>query len=166
MGRRVGTALVCSVAALAAGPGAAAVAPGAPVACPDASYARVHGARVLLDAVVLPRSSELALPARAGQDGHYRWFRPARIAIRSGEPDVAVSVPLGWRETVAVAWGRSSPGDVVRFGSCAAARGWVVYEGGFHLRDRAACVPVVIRVGGTSTTVRLGLGRACGGGTR
>jgi hypothetical protein len=162
MGRRAGTALVCTVAALAASSGATAVAPDASVRCADSSHGRVEGARVLLDAVVLPRSSELALPARAGREGRFRWFRPARIAIRSGEPDVAVSVPPGWRHLVAVAWGQSGASDAVRFDRCAAQRGWIVFDGGFHLREPAACVPLVVRVGGTVTTVRLGLGRACG----
>lgn len=154
--------VLCAVAALAAVSGAAAVAPEAPVACADSSDGRVRGARVVLDTVVLPRPAELAEPARADRRGRYRFFRSARIAIRSGEPDVAVSVPLGWRHLVAVSWGRSQPGEAVRFGTCAAARGWVVFDGGFHLRRRGDCVPVVVRVGGTSTTVRLGVGRACG----
>jgi hypothetical protein len=121
---------------------------------------------VLLDTVVLPRSSQLALPARAGREGRFRWFRPARIAIRSGEPDVEVSVPLGWRHLVALGWGRGGAADGVRFERCSAARGWVVFEGGFHLRERAACVPLAVRAGGTATTVRLGLGRACGSARR
>ena len=154
---------MCTVVALAASPGTAAVVPGSAVRCADSSTGRVHGARVLLDTVVLPSSSELARPARAGREGRFRWFRPARIAIRSGEPDVAVSVPLGWRHLVGVTWGRSGATDAVRFSTCSAARGWVVFEGGFHLRERAACVPLAVRVGGTATTVRLGLGRACGG---
>jgi hypothetical protein len=117
---------------------------------------------VLLDTVVLPRSTELALPARAGREGRFRWFRPARIAIRSGEPDVAVAVPLGWRHLVGLSWGRSGTSEAVRFERCAAARGWVVFEGGFHLRERSACVPLAVRAGGVATTVRLGLGRSCG----
>jgi hypothetical protein len=36
------------------------------------------------------------------------------------------------------------------------------YAGGFQLRVRAACVPLVFRVGRRSATARFGLGRACG----
>jgi hypothetical protein len=132
------------------------------VRCADSSTDRVRGARVLLDTVVLPRSAELARPARAGSGGGYRWFRPARIAIRSGGGDVSVSVPLGWRRVAALSFGRVDATDTVRFARCTAQRGWVVFEGGFHLRERAACIPLAVRVGGTTTTTRLGVGRACG----
>jgi hypothetical protein len=50
----------------------------------------------------------------------------------------------------------------VHFDRCAAARGWVVFEGGIHLRRHGDCVPLHVRAGGTSTMVRLGVGRECG----
>jgi hypothetical protein len=162
MGRGSRALLLCAVTALAAVSGAAAVAPDASVTCADSSASRVRGATVLLDSVVLPRPAALARSPRAVRHGPYRWFRSARIAIRSGEQDVDVSVPLGWRHLVAISWGRATPANSVRFGRCSAARGWVVFEGGFHLRRQGDCVPVVVRAGGTSTTVRLGVGRACG----
>jgi hypothetical protein len=162
MGRTAATALACTVAALAASPGATAVAPGGVVRCAAAADGRVLGAQALLDAVVLPRSGELARPARAGAEGRFRLYRPARIAVRSGARDVAVTVPLGWRHLVAVEWGGAAPGPSARFETCSPPRGWSVYEGGFHLRDAAVCAPMVVRVGGVATTVRLGLGRRCG----
>jgi hypothetical protein len=160
MGKVVGTALVC--AALLAGAASAQPAAEVTVGCGETAPARVDGARVVLGAVVLspPRELERS-PARAA-GGHWRWFQRARIAVRGGESDVAVSVPLGWRDRVAVSFGRSGSTHALRFDRCAAARGWSVYEGGFHLRKRGDCVPLAVRVGGTSTTVRLGVGRACG----
>jgi hypothetical protein len=166
MGKGVRTApavaLVC--AALLAGTASAQpVAEEAPVGCGETAATRVQGARVVLDAVVLSPPGELERPALRAPNGRWRWFRPARIAVRDGETDVAVSVPLGWRDRVAVSWGKSPSAGGLRFDRCAAAaRGWSVYEGGFHLRRRGDCVPLIVRVGGTSTTVRLGLGRACG----
>jgi hypothetical protein len=71
-------------------------------------------------------------------------------------------VPLGWRHLVAVSWGGSVAAERVSFGTCSAAGTWRVYEGGFHLARRGECLPLVVRVGGTTTTVRLGVGRACG----
>jgi hypothetical protein len=126
----------------------------------------VQGARVLLGAVVLSPPRQLERPSRRASAGRWRWFLPARIAVRDGEADVAVSVPLGWRDRVAVSWGGNGSAAAVGFERCAAARGWSVYEGGFHLRLRGDCVPLAVRVGGTSTTVRLGLGRACGSTAR
>ena len=35
------------------------------------------------------------------------------------------------------------------------------YSGGFFLRSRAACVPLVFRVGSRSAVVRFGVGRRC-----
>jgi hypothetical protein len=159
MGKLVGTAVAC--AALA---GAAVAHPAVEesVRCGETVASRVQGTRVLLDAVVLSPSRELERPSVRAADGRWRWFRPALIAVRDGETDVAVSVPLGWRDRVAVSWGTSGSAHALRFERCAAARGWSVYEGGFHLRRRGDCVPLAVRVGGTSTTVRLGVGRACG----
>jgi hypothetical protein len=160
MGKVVGTALAC--AALLAGAAAAQPAAEETVGCGETAAARVEGTRVLLGAVVLSPPGDLEAPSVPARAGRWAWFRRARIAVRDGELDVAVSVPVGWRDRVAVSWGASRATHALRFERCAAPRGWNVYEGGFHLRGRADCVPIVVRVGGTSTTVRLGVGRACG----
>ena len=161
MGKVVGTAVVC--AALLAGAAAAQPAAEGTVGCGETAASRVEGTRILLGSVVLTPPRELERPSVRAGGGRWRWFRHARIAVRDGEADVAVSVPLGWRDRVAVSWGASGSAHALRFDRCAASRrGWSVYEGGFHLRERGDCVPLVVRVGGTSTTVRLGVGRACG----
>jgi hypothetical protein len=147
---------------LAAGAATAATSAGATVGCDEVTAARVDGARVLLESVVLPKPAELEAPSQSADDGPLPYFRAARIAIRTGEPDVAVSIPQGWRHRVALSWGRSGSTSEVRFATCAGAGEWSVYAGGFHLARRGDCVPLVVRVGGTSTTVRLGIGRACG----
>jgi hypothetical protein len=158
----VGIAALCAAAAATAAP----TAPERAVGCAAAVDVRVEGTRILLGAVVLSPGPELERPTFRG-GGPWRWYRPARIAVRDGEPDVSVSVPLGWQDRVAVSWGAVEPAAAVRFGRCASpGRGWTVYEGGVHLRRRADCVPLVVRAGGTSTTVRLGVGRACGSTSR
>jgi hypothetical protein len=176
----VGIAALCAAAAAAAAP----TAPEQAIGCAEAADVRVEGTRILLGAIATARprgapvrgwtvyegglhpGHTLERPPLRG-DAPWRWRRPARIAVRDGEVDVAVSVPLGWRDRVAVAWGDSPPAAAVRFARCAApVRGWTVYEGGLHLRRRGDCVPLVVRVGGRSTTVRLGVGRACGATTR
>lgn len=158
----MGIAALCAAAAAAAAP----TAPERAVTCAEAVDVRVEGTRILLGAVVLSPGPELERPTLRG-DTRWPWYRPARIAVRDRQPDVSVSVPLGWRDRVAVSWGADEPVVAVRFGRCASpGRGWTVYQGGLHLRKRADCVPVVVRAGGTSTTVRLGVGRACGSTSR
>lgn len=136
----------------------------AAVGCGEMTTERVRGARVLLDSVVLPKPVELERPARPDSGrADLPYFRSARIAIRAGEPDVSIAIPHGWRHRVALSWGRVAGASSLTFDRCSGTRsGWSVYAGGFHLRTPGDCVPVVVRVGGTVTTVRLGVGRACG----
>jgi hypothetical protein len=136
----------------------------AAVGCGEMTTERVRGARVLLDSVVLPKPVELERPARTDSGrAALPYFRSARIAIRAGEPDVSIAIPHGWRHRVALSWGRVAGASSLTFDRCSGTRsGWSVYAGGFHLRTPGDCVPVVVRVGGTATTVRLGVGRACG----
>jgi hypothetical protein len=48
----------------------------------------------------------------------------------------------------------------LRFASCAGrAREGRAYAGGFYLRARSGCVPLVFRVGARAATVRFGVGR-------
>jgi hypothetical protein len=52
---------------------------------------------------------------------------------------------------------------VLRFEACSPPPTfWNGFAGGFSLRDRSACVPLVIQVGSQSRTVRFGVGRRCG----
>jgi hypothetical protein len=39
--------------------------------------------------------------------------------------------------------------------------GWNPYTGGFQLRARGACVPLIFRVGSRSATVLFGVGKHC-----
>jgi hypothetical protein len=122
------------------------------------------GFRILLGAVSMPGSRHLADGSAAMADRRWRYFRNAGIAIRAGTSSVSVSVPEGWRHRVAVSWGDSAPASSIRFAPCgrSGAGAWNSYPGGFHLRARADCVPLVVTVGGMSTTLRVGIGRACG----
>jgi hypothetical protein len=121
------------------------------------------GFRVLLGAVSVPGSRQLAHSSTATPGRRWRYFRRAGIAIRAGATAVTVSVPEGWRDRVALSWGGSPASGALRFGPCGPPTGtWNVYSGGFHLRKSGDCVPLLVTVGGMSTTVRVGLGRACG----
>lgn len=122
------------------------------------------GFRVLLGAVSVPGSRYIAAEAVRTRAQDWPYFRNAGLAVRAGTVAVRVEVPEGWRDRVALSWGGSGASTSVRFAACPAASGrvWNAYAGGFYLRSRADCVPLHVRVGGTSTTVRVGVGRGCG----
>lgn len=124
----------------------------------------VEGSRVLLDAVSLPSSRHLSARTDEVPGRSWPYYRNAGLAIRAGTSAVSVSVPEGWRDRVAISWGGSPAASRIGFAPCrGSARGsWNAYSGGFHLRLRGDCVPLDVRVGGVSTTVRVGVGRACG----
>ena len=162
-------ATVSGMLALAVGAGAATSQAGDPTVSCDRIVLReragaVDGSHVLLGAVAVPGERSLARAAAATSGRSWEYFRQAGLAVRAGTSDVSVSVPEGWRDRVALTWGDSAPVSFLRFARCAgsAAGIWNSYSGGFLLRSRGDCVPLVVRVGGTSTTVRVGLGRPCG----
>ena len=122
------------------------------------------GFRVLLGAVSVPGSRHLDHGSTTTHDPRWRYYRNAGIAIRAGTSMVSVSVPEGWRDRVAISWGDSPATSALRFAACgrSPAGMWNSYSGGFHLRAKGDCVPLLVTVGGMSTTVRVGVGRACG----
>lgn len=122
------------------------------------------GFRVLLGAVSVPGERHLAGPTTARVGRGWTYFRNAGLAVLAGTSSVDVSVPEGWRDRAAVSWGGSPATSSVRFAPCGGSgpRAWNAYSGGIHLRSPADCVPLVVTVGGTSTTVRVGVGRRCG----
>jgi hypothetical protein len=122
------------------------------------------GFRIVLGAVSMPGATHLAREVELSRGRVWPYYRNAGIAVRAGSSAVAVSVPVGWRDRVALSWGDSPAVSALRFAPCAgsAAGLWNVYSGGIHLRLRGDCVPLHVRVGGMSTTVRVGVGRACG----
>lgn len=97
------------------------------------------------------------------RDGTWPYWEKAGLVVRAGRGPVTLSVPLAWRERAAITWGGNT-GIVssLRIARCGSdpSRG-NAYAGGFYLRSRLACLPLVFRAGGHSTTVRFGLGRRC-----
>jgi len=89
-------------------------------------------------------------------------WRKAPLFTRDGSPPIVVSVAKGWRNRVGITWGDSPIASSLRIRSCpplvGAARGWA---GGFYLRSRTACVPLIFRVGSRRATVYFGVGRRC-----
>ena len=128
------------------------------------SSGAADGFRILLGAVSVPGSQHLARSAAATADRRWRYYRNAGIAIRAGTAAVSVAVAEGWQDRVALSWGGSAASSSLRFEPCGRSPqgAWNAYSGGIHLRERGDCVPLVVTVGGMSTTVRVGVGRACG----
>jgi hypothetical protein len=121
---------------------------------------RRFGYRVVLGAVAVPPAFLPQVVATPGQS--WPFWRKAGLVVRAGSPVVVVSVPNGWRKRAAISWGNSGPVSVLRLASCPPPLGaWNAYAGGFLLQASSACVPLNIRVGQRSTTVRFGLGRSC-----
>jgi hypothetical protein len=91
-------------------------------------------------------------------------WRKAGLAVRGNAPPVDVTVPKAWRTRAAITWGDSAIVSALRIAPCAPflpPKVWNAYAGGFYLRSRTACVPLIFRVGQRRQTVRFGLGRRC-----
>lgn len=122
------------------------------------------GFRILLEAVAVAGPRQVAADTKRTADREWPYFRNGGLAVRAGTSSVVVEVPEGWRDRVALSWGGSRPSSSIRFATCGAVPGgaWNAYAGGFHLRSPRDCVPLHLRIGGRSTTIRVGIGRACG----
>lgn len=97
------------------------------------------------------------------RDGAWPYWEKAGLVVRAGRGPVTVSVPVAWRKRAAITWGGNT-GIVssLRIARCGSnlTRG-SAYAGGFYLRSRSACLPLIFRTGSHSATVRFGLGRRC-----
>ena len=148
--------------------GAAAQAPEQTVGCDQivlhARSGLEDGFRIVLESVSVPGARHLAKGASRVSGRQWPYYRNAGLAIRAGTTAVTVSIPKGWRDRLALSWGGARPASTIRFAPCAAAAGrtWNGFSGGIHLGTRGACVPLLVSVGGMSTTARLGVGRTCG----
>jgi hypothetical protein len=160
-------ALACLMA-LAVGAGGSAAQPGGragavvTVSCRDANLREPNGVqrRVVLGVVSVP---PVYVPqvVRYQSDGWAYWSKWG-LSIQAGNRPVRISVPKAWRRRVGIGWGGAGPYSALRFEACSPPPTfWNVYTGGFSLRDRSVCVPLLIQVGNQSRTVRFGVGRRC-----
>lgn len=94
----------------------------------------------------------------------WAYWRKAGLVIRTSGEAVTISVPEGWRGRAAIAWGYGGHGvfSSLRIAGCHVkpTRGFA-YSGGFYLRSRSACLPLIFRVRNRSKVVRFGLGERC-----
>jgi hypothetical protein len=160
--------VLVALTVLAAGAGGSAARPGGraepvvTVSCRDADLREPNGVqrRVVLGVVSVP---PVYVPqvVRYEHDGWSYWSKWG-IAIQAGNRPVRISVPGAWRKRVGIGWGGAGPYSELRFEACSPPPTfWNGFAGGFSLRDRSACVPLVIQVGDQSRTVRFGIGRRC-----
>ena len=119
------------------------------------------GYRVVLGVVSVPQ----AYRPQVLPNGPPSWpyFSKAGLVVRGDSPLVHVMVPKSWRNRAAITWGNNTGiVSALRIAPCpAAAKPWNAYAGGFYLRSRSACVPLIFRVGERSAAVRFGLGKKC-----
>jgi hypothetical protein len=166
---RIGRAVVALALAALAGTAVSAGAPrGRPtVPCSDViagvASGRENGYRIVLGVVSVPPSYlRVVVPTRKTP---WPYWRKAGIAVRAGGAAVTLAVPRKWRRRAAITWGNDtgivSSLRIARCGPQWPGKRWNAYAGGFLLRSRAACVPLVVRVGSRAATVHFGLGRRC-----
>jgi hypothetical protein len=93
--------------------------------------------------------------------GRWTTWRKAGLVVRAARGRERSE---GVARRAAITWGDSAIVSTLRIAPCEAflpPKVWNAYAGGFYLRSRSACVPLVFRVGRREQTVRFGLGRRC-----
>jgi hypothetical protein len=156
--------LAVAIAALAAG--SASSAPTPTVTCDriilGAGSGTSGGYRVVLGTVSVPPAYLRQVVATRSRP--WSHWRKAGLVIRGNSLPVYVIVPRAWRSRAAITWGNSGTTSALRIARCPSRdpdKPWNAYSGGFLLRARAACVPLIFQVGNRRATVRFGLGKRC-----
>jgi hypothetical protein len=122
-----------------------------------------YGYRLVLGVVSVPPAYQKQVVPTGERP--WTYFRKAGLIVRASGQAVTIGVPRAWRGRAGIAWGYGGHGvfSSLRIAGCHV-RPTVgfAYSGGFYLRARSACVPLIFRVGRRSATIRFGLGRPCG----
>jgi hypothetical protein len=121
------------------------------------------GYRRVLGVISVPPAYIPQVVRTPGQPWPY-WEK-AGLVVHAGQKRVSVSVPRAWRRRAAITWGNGNPAvSTLRIAGCPSpANVWNAYAGGFFLRSRGACVPLVFQVGQRRRTVGFGIDRRCRG---
>ena len=124
------------------------------------------GYSVVLGVVALPTGTALQTVASGEADPRYRLFAKDGLFLRV-ESTFDLVVPAEWRDRLGIGWGSpGSPASHVRIPACKRTEfqtaAWVVYPGGFWVRD-PACVTLVVQRGSQKRQVRIGVGAPCQG---
>jgi hypothetical protein len=123
--------------------------------------------RNMLDVVGLDLDSTSTVQAGPGGDlaDPHPLFAKVGLLVHRGR-ESTVTVPGDWASKVSIAWGNHAAQwtTSLRIPACRqpwpGAGQWLVYPGGFSL-DAAACVPLEVRAGTTTTTFSIPVGVRC-----
>ena len=104
-----------------------------------------------------------AFPTARVRQGSWNYWQKYPLWIRAGRQPVRITVPNARQTGTAITWGVNVgiASELVLPGCPSGGGTWNGYAGGFYLRSRAACVPLMFSVGRRSTLVRVGVGRRC-----
>jgi hypothetical protein len=117
--------------------------------------------RLVLDVVSVP--PRYLKQVVATNERPWSHWRKAGLVVRAGS-ELTVSVPHAWRSQVAIVWGNGGHGvfSSVHFVGCGSNPHFGnAFAGGFYLRSRSACLPLLFRTGKRAAMVRFGIGRRC-----
>jgi hypothetical protein len=162
--------VVLTVAALTGAAARSAASPPLPtVACGKSigsvASGRAGGYRVVLGVVSVPPAFRPQVVRKGTRDKDREWpyWSKAGLIVHGGSPPVTVTVPRRWRNRAAIEWGNTGVVSALRIAPCGTnpEKPWNSYAGGFYLRSRSACIPLIVRVGNRSATVRFGLAEVC-----
>lgn len=122
-----------------------------------------EGNRNVLGAVWAPPKNVPGTVKVPPSDGFSYWSKAGIWIHASDTVVVTVSVPKAWRDKARIGWGApATAAAAVRFEPCRSlGAAWDGYAGGFMLRDKSACVPLVFTVGNRRATLWFGVGRHC-----
>lgn len=105
-------------------------------------------------------------PIQLGSDPGNGGFLFAKvgIAIKTGEK-FTITVPQTWQDRMRIGWGNHGEvlATTLHVPGCSSTppgAAWVVYPGGFRLKE-AACVPLTIKTTTETRTINIPIGKRC-----
>ena len=119
------------------------------------------GYRRVLEVISVPQAYIPQVVRITG--GRWPYWEKSGLVVRAGRSPVTVSVPQAWRTRAAITWGNAKPAvSSLRISPCPSPPNvWNAYAGGFFMRSRGACIPLVFQVGDRRQVVRFGIDRRC-----
>jgi hypothetical protein len=112
---------------------------------------------VVLDAVALP--TRRRFDARPSGDGIWRFAKQGLLVRSDAAVDLTVAPAAAGRAWIG--WGSpAEPASRVHVPACGGPYTWIVFVGGFWI-TQPTCVPVVVRAGGRSATIRFAVDTYC-----
>jgi hypothetical protein len=130
---------------------------------PTPNYTVVLGVVAL---PIAPKAVALQTAISGLPDPSTRLFSKTGLLIRTGTKS-ELAIPPAWAGRMRIGWAngpaRPGPGLQVNCHPYPGDRsGWLAYPGGFWL-GHPACVPLLIKTGGRTQRVQIGLGTPCPG---